>query len=47
MEIILLLLGIVAGIIIAAYRLRGDRTTAEALRAVIHSGGGPRPSRPR
>lgn len=32
---------------IVAWRLRGDRTLMETARAVIQSGGGPRPVRPR
>lgn len=32
---------------IVAWRLRGDRTLIETGKAVIQSGGGPRPVRPR
>lgn len=32
---------------VVAWRLRGDRTLVETARAVIQSGGGPRPVRPR
>lgn len=37
----------IAGGGVVAWRLRGDRSLMETARAVIQSGGGPRPVRPR
>lgn len=37
----------VAGAVLAAWRLRGDRTTTEAIRAVMLGGGGPPPTTPK
>lgn len=41
MEIIIPSFTFVVGAVIAAYRLRGDKTLVESLKIVIRGGGGP------